>query len=283
VKSFSKELTGNEVSLGGEVNYPNDFFNFRLGYLQIGEDFTPGLGFVPRKNIRNTYGSLGFGPRPKNSPVMQVKTGIRYSFISNLKDGGLETTQIDFNVAEVIFLSGDAISITSQYLFELLTKDWPIYEDFVIPAGEYEFWRHSLQLSSAKRRNLWASAKISAGSFYSGNRTDLLVQAGYKVFVPVFIGMESDTRWVDLPEGNFVTQIYRLNLNFLFSPSITWYNFAQYENQYETIGLQSRFQWIIKPGKEIFLTFNSPLIDPNERFRPEIYEARVKIKYTIRF
>ena len=46
---------------------------------------------------------------------------------------------------------------------------------------------------------------------------------------------------------------------------------------------RSRFQWIIKPGKEIFLTFNSPLIDPMDRFRPEIYEARVKVKYTIRF
>ncbi len=283
VKSFSKELVGNELSLGGEINYPNDLLNFRFGYLQIGEDFTPGLGFVPRKNIRNTYGSLGIGPRPKNSPVMQVKTGIRYSFISDLKNGGLETTQVDFNIAEVIFLSGDLISLTSQYLFESLKTDWHIFEDFIIPAGEYEFWRHSLQLTSAKRRTFWASTKIGAGSFYSGRRTDWLMQAGYKIFVPVFIGMESDRRWVELPEGSFVTQIYRLNLNFLFSPNLTWYNYAQYENQFETIGWQSRLQWIFKPGKEIFLTFNSPLIDPNERFRPEIYEARVKVKYTIRF
>ena len=64
---------------------------------------------------------------------------------------------------------------------------------------------------------------------------------------------------------------------------MTWYNYAQYENKSETIGWQSRLQWIIKPGKEVFLTFNSPLIDPLERFSPEIYEARVKVKYTIRF
>jgi hypothetical protein len=182
-----------------------------------------------------------------------------------------------------MFLSGDVISLTSQYLFESLNSDWHIFEDFVIPAGEYEFWRHSLQISSAKRRNFWVSTRIGAGSFYSGNRTDWLIQGGYKVFVPVFVGMESDRRWIDLPEGSFVTQIYRLNLNFLFSPSLTWYNYAQYESQYETIGWQSRFQWIFKPGKEIFLVFNSPLIDPNDRFRAEVYEARFKIKYTIRF
>nr|MCU0407858.1 carbohydrate binding family 9 domain-containing protein [Bacteroidales bacterium] len=123
-RSFSEELTGNESSFGGELNYPNDFFNFRLGYLQIGEDFTPGLGFVPRKNIRNTYGSAGFGPRPKNSKVMQVRTGIKYSFISNLSNGGLETVQADINAAEVTFLSGDIISASSQFLFESLEKDW---------------------------------------------------------------------------------------------------------------------------------------------------------------
>ena len=164
-----------------------------------------------------------------------------------------------------------------------LKRTFNILQDYVIPAGEYNFWRHSLSLTSAKRRNFWVATKVGLGSFYSGKRTDLLIQAGYKVFVPVYIGVESDRKWVTLPDGSFITQIYRLNLNFLFSPNLSWYNYAQYENQTEIIGLQSRFQWIIKPGKEIFLTFNSPLIDPLERFQPEVYEARVKVKYTIRF
>jgi hypothetical protein len=283
LKSFTHGLTGNDISFGTEISYPNDLVNFRLGYMQIGEDFTPGLGFIPRRNIRNFYGGLGVGPRPKNSPVMQIKSGIKYAFISDLKNGGLLTSQMDFNISDIIFLSGDIISLSAQYQHELLTNDFHIFENFIIPADKYTFWRKSVSLTSAKRRNLWAGTKIGIGSFYSGQRTDWLLQAGYKVIVPVYFGMESDRKWVDLPDGSFVTQIYRLNLNFLFSPNLSWYNFAQYENQTETIGWQSRLQWIIKPGKEIFLTFNSPLIDPLERFKAEVYEARIKAKYTIRF
>lgn len=283
LKSFTDSLYGNDISFGSELNYPNDFLNFRLGYLQIGEDFTPGLGFIPRKNIRDFYGGIGIGPRPENSPVMQFKSGIKYAFISNLKNGGLQTSQIDFGISDIIFLSGDIISLASQYQFEALESDFNIFENFVIPVDHYQFWRHSLMLTSAKRRNFWAATKIGLGTFYSGSRTDWLMQVGYKVLVPVFVGLESDRKWVDLPDGSFIAQIYRVNLNFLFSPNLSWYNFAQYENQTETIGWQSRFQWIIKPGKEIFLVFNSPLIDPLERFRPEIYEARVKVKYSIRF
>jgi uncharacterized protein DUF5916 len=283
LKSFTQGKNGDDISFGSEINFPNDLLNFRVGYLQIGENFTPGLGFLPRKNIRNFYGGIGVGPRPEINGIIQIKSGIQYLFISNLKSGNLQTSQIDFNLSEFRFLTGDAISLTSQYQFESLDMDFNIFKNFVIPADEYKFWRHSLKLTSAKRRNFWIASKIELGDFYSGKRTDWLLQTGYKVFVPVFVGLESDRRWVKLPDGNFITQIYRVNLNFLFSPNLSWYNFAQYENQTETIGWQSRFQWIIRPGKEIFLTFNSPIIDPMERFSSEVYEARVKVKYAIRF
>ncbi len=283
VKSFTPDLKGNDFSFGSELNYPNDLFKFRIGYLQIGENFTPGLGFVPRKNIRDFYGGFTFGPRPKNSPVMQVRSGTDYTLISDLKNGGITTGEVNLNYSEISFLSGDIISLYSQYHFDKLEDDFKIIESISIPAGDYNFWRHGLLLSSAKRRDLWASTRVVIGSFYSGTRTDLLIQTGYKIGVPVSLGFESDRRWVKLKEGDFITQIYRINLNLLISPTISWYNYAQFENQSETIGWQSRFQWIIKPGKEVFLTFNSPVIDPLERFKPEVYEARVKVKYTIRF
>jgi hypothetical protein len=283
MKSFTDSLKGDDVSFGTEINYPNDFLNFRAGYLQIGQNYNAGLGFVPRKNIRNFYGGISLGPRPKNSPIMQIKTGVSYLFLTDLKNGGLETSSVNLNYCDLIFLSGDDISFTSQVMYEALKEDFHILQDYVIPAGEYNFWRHTVSLTSAKRRNFWVATKIGVGSFYSGNRTDFLIQAGYKILVPVYIGAESDRKWVTLPDGSFITQIYRLNLNFLFSPNLSLYNYAQYENQTEIIGLQSRFQWIIKPGKEIFLTFNSPLIDPLERFQPQAYEARLKINYTIRF
>jgi hypothetical protein len=287
VKTFTSGVSGNDISFGTEVNYPNDLLNFRVGYMQIGEEFIPGLGFVPRTDIKDLYGGLTLGPRPKHSPVLQLKTGFKYNIITGLKNGGLQTGQVDLNYSEITFLSGDIISLSSQYQYDDVVKNHDIFktkrDTITILADNYEFWRHSITLTSAKRRNLWVSVKAGIGTFYSGTRTDLLIQSGYKICVPVFVGLESDRRWVNLEEGDFIAQIYRVNFNLLFGPNMTWYNYAQYENQTETIGWQSRFQWIIKPGKEVFVVFNSPIIDPMERFRPEVYEARVKVKYTIRF
>ena len=127
MKSFTDSLSGNDVSFGTEINYPNDFFNFRIGYLQIGENYTPGLGFVPRKNIRDFYGGIGFGPRPKNSPVMQVKSGMKYIFITDLKMAVCKLPRLILILSEIIFLSGDKISLASQYQYEALEKDFKIF------------------------------------------------------------------------------------------------------------------------------------------------------------
>jgi hypothetical protein len=283
LKSFTPGLTDNDVSWGTELNYPNDLINFRLGYFQIGEDFLPGLGFVPRINIRDFYGSFRLGPRPKNSRILQIKSGIDYSLVTELTMGNIQSAEFEFNICEINYLSGDVITLSSQYQFESLQEDFVIFEDYIIPADDYNFWSHSLQLLSAKRRNFWAGTRISYGGFYSGSRTDWLLQLGYKVFVPVYIGLESNRNFMSLPEGNFETQIYRFNLNLLFGPNLSLYSFAQYDNQTETIGWQSRFQWIIRPGKEVFFTWNAPYMDPMDRFRTESYEARVKVNYTIRF
>lgn len=283
VKSFTSGLKGDDYSFGTELNYPNDFLNFRIGYLQIGNNFKPGLGFVPRTGIRDTYGSLTLGPRPKNSPILQVKTGVNYSFISDHSSATLLNAEINLNYFEITYLNGDIMSVSSQYNYEMLDKPFSIFRDVKIPADNYYYWRHTIMFTSAKKRNLWGVAKLGFGTFFSGKRTDLLIQTGYKICVPIYLGLDAEHRWVDLKEGDFVTKIYRANLNFLFSPRMSWSNFVQYDNKTERLGWQSRFQWILKPGKVIFLTFNSPTIDPLERFTPETYEARVKVKYTIRF
>ncbi|MFN8241032.1 MAG: DUF5916 domain-containing protein [Bacteroidales bacterium] len=282
-KSFTEGKKGKDYTAGAEINYPNDFFNFRAGFISIGENFTPGLGFVPRKGINNLYGSFRFGPRPKNSVFLQLKSGMSLNNVNKINTGNTESRDIQLDLLELDFLSGDIITFASLNQYESLDKEFAIFNGHKVPAGDYTFWRHSVLFTSAKRRNLWVSAKVTTGSFYSGRRNDYLLQAGYKIGVPVFLGAEADYRAVSLADGDFNAMIYRLNLNFLFNPRISWYNFAQYENQTERIGWQSRFQWIIKPGKEIFLTWNSPFIDPMDRFRAEVYEARIKVKYTIRF
>lgn len=271
-----------DIAFGAEFVYPNDFLFLRLGHMQIQENFIAGIGFVPRPGVRTTYGGVRVGPRPERWGIMQILSGVGGEYITDYNNIAL-TKELYVQPLEVRFLSGDGFDYKFVPTFEKLDESFNIYEDHVIPAGDHSFIWHEVTLTSAQRRNLWGSLGYRFGGFFNGTRNELTLKGGYKVVVPLFVGGELIRSDVKLPESSFIATIYRLNLNILFNPDITLYSFVQYDSESGKMGWQSRFQWILQPGKEIFLVWNSIASDPYDRFQMQEASVRLKVKYTIRF
>lgn len=271
-----------DLSYGAEIVYPNDNLSFRLGHMQIQENFVAGIGFVPRPGVRESYGDLTLGYRPGKWGLMQVLAGGGLDHVSGF-DASLLTREWNVMPLQVRFLTGDGLKYKISSTYEYLDAPFNLYTYYVVPSGEHTFSWQSVTFESAKKRNLWASIDYRFGSFYNGSRNELKLKAGYKIVVPLFIGGELIRNDVELAGTGFIANVYRLNLNILFSPDITLYNFVQYDSQSNKMGWQSRFQWIVKPGREIFLVWNSIARDPYERYQMEEGNLRLKVKYTVRF
>ncbi len=282
LKSNTKGLSDSDLSWGGTITYPNDFLSFSLGHHEIGENFVAGMGFVPRTNIKETYGNIKIGPRPNMWGLLQVYSGIGFDHIVNFSNV-LETRSIDFSPLSLRFKSGEEFSYSISQSFENLENEFKIFSTYVIPIGEYQFYRHTLKLLTAGSRNFAGDCSFVWGDFYNGYRKDFSIGANYKVAVPLFFGAKYKQNEVSLPEGSFTTRIYQVNANILFSPDVTWYNYFQYDNSSKTIGVQSRFQWIVKPGNEIIVAWTSNLSKPLERYVMNESALRFKLKYNIRF
>jgi hypothetical protein len=288
LKSFTQQQEAvqdedqRELALGIEFVYPNDFLHLRAGHMQIQEDFTAGIGFVPRPGVRQSYGDFLLGPRPNKWGVMQVQAGSGINYITDFGNL-LLTREWQFIPMKITLLSGDGLGWQMVSSYELLDSPFSIYEGHVIPVGTYNFFYQTFSLYSAQRRDLWGTVDYRIGKFFNGTRREIKFNAGYKVAVPLFIGGEMVRNNIELEGDGFIANIYRINLNILFSPDITLYNFVQYDSQSNKMGWQSRFQWILQPGREIFLVWNSVARDPYERFQMEEANARLKVKFTIRF
>ena len=184
-------------------------------------------------------------------------------------------------------ISGDEFRVGTLSRFEFLDEDFEIFpsEGITIPAGTYNFWRHKIEFQSAQRRRVWFQPAYTWGTFFDGDRHDFVFAFGYKINTPIFVGLEYELNQVYLAEGDFETQIYRVNANIFFSPDISLTNFIQYDNVTEEIGWQSRFRWILKPGNEILFVWNSnsarhPIED---RFQVQESFTRLKLNYNFRF
>jgi len=286
MKSFTEGLEGKDYSWGAEVNYPNDFLKFRLGHQEIGENYRAGAGFVPRLGIRENYVEAALGPRPNKYGILQINFRAGGDFISDF-DSQLLTREYSFTPIEFNFVSGDIIKFGSVANYEFLDEEFKIFpkDSISIPAGTYNFWRQTIDFSSAQRRKIWIHPAYSWGSFYDGYRHDFLVSLGYKINTPIFIGMDYILNNVYLPDGDFETRIYRVNANFFFGPDISLTNYVQYDNVSRKVGWQTRFRWILKPGNEILFAWNSSIFEAPEKDRFEVQQSytRLKINYNIRF
>ncbi|MDH5397170.1 MAG: carbohydrate binding family 9 domain-containing protein, partial [Cyclobacteriaceae bacterium] len=280
----TSQISGTDQAFGAQVAYPNDLINFLAGYMQIGDQFNAGIGFVPRVGVRESYSNLTIGPRLNKYGIMQVLFGAGMDYITDLNNKQL-TGKLDVTPMQIRFLSGDMVSYSLASRYELLDGDFTIFKTHVIPRARYKFLSNSLLLTSAMRRNVWASAQLNWGDFYSGRRQDLILSAGWKINVPLYVGIQYENNHVFLPDGDFAAEIYRVNADILFSPDITLRNFIQYDNLSETIGIQSRFRWIIKPGNELVFAY-TPLMSrplPDSPYDLEQNSFRMKLMYTFRF
>jgi hypothetical protein len=272
----------NNTSWGADIAYPNDFLNFGLGHYEIGENFVAGIGFVPRTGVKASYGNISLGPRPDKWGILQLKTGGGFNYLTNF-DQIMVTRVVNIQPLGIRFKSGEEFSYSLNQQYEFLNKDFSIFSGFVIPKNAYTFWYQNVLLTTAGSRNLAGILSLGSGDFYNGRKQDMKLTVNYKVAVPLFIGGNYSVNHVTLPAGDFTAKIYQLNMNFLFSPTVTLYNYFQYDNASEKMGWQSRFQWILKPGNEIILAWTSGWTQPDNRFVMSESALRFKVKYNIRF
>jgi hypothetical protein len=283
LKSVTANTDKNNLAWGTQISYPNDLINARLGHHQIEKNFIAGMGFVPRVNIRETYGGFELGPRPDKLGIMQILTGVNFNYILNNETSELETREVQIKPAGIRFFSGEEIHYLLINQYERLFKEFNIFGDIIIPENTYTWWRHEATLKTKGARNLWGEATYGFGNFFNGTREDIRLKANWKVAVPLFIGGTFIQNQVQLPDGKFTATIYQLNGNLLFSPDITLYNFIQYDNASKNAGWQSRFQWIVSPGNEIIIAWNSFLTKETRLFMMQESTLRFKLKYNIRF
>jgi hypothetical protein len=63
--------------------YETDRLGFTYRYLDIGEGFRPGVGFVPRRDVRHSFVETRFSPRPVSKWIRQIHFNGRLRYIGN--------------------------------------------------------------------------------------------------------------------------------------------------------------------------------------------------------
>jgi len=95
-----------------------------------------------------------------------------------------------------------------------------------------------------------------AGDFYDGDR----LSGSLTLRLRPNRYLRSETTWVlndiDLPGGQFTANIVRERLAVAFTPQLLSNLFLQYNDLTEELSLNFRFNWIYRPGADLFVVYN---------------------------
>jgi hypothetical protein len=285
-KTYTTDTESRDTSYGGVLSYPNDLLDLQYKWLNIGENYYPAMGFVPRTGVRISSFTAEIAPRPEIWNIRRMSFEFSYTDYYSTTHGDWETKELELTPFQWRMNSGDFFGWDWRHSQEQLFYPWTINarNAITLPKGKYEFNAHSVYFMSSQSRSFSVQSSFGAGTFFSGTRRRYDAELTWRKDRHLSTSFRIEQNWVDLKEGNFSTSLAMYRLDYSFNPFISLSNFVQYDTDSRNVGLQSRLRWIMKPGNEFFIVLNHSWQENDlSRFESAQTRFRVKLNYTFRF
>ena len=185
------------------------------------------------------------------------------------------------------FEDGSSVVVTYNDHFEQLDVPFRIRPDVIIPAGTYRFDEWLFTYRTDPSRRLYGQARYSPQTFFDGTRTDVQATLGVRVTSSIAAEARFTRSDVDLPDGAFIADLASLTFDLALSPDVTLRTLSQYNSTTHEISTSIRFNWIYRPGSDIYIAYDELrldtdplLLDPHARRSPWLRNRQLAIKMT---
>ena len=281
--------TGRNIGRGSRVAFPNDPFYFDMSYRELQDNYDPAVGFLQRAGFRRYNPEVGYTWRFRDHPWLRyVQQEIDWEFLTD-EDDRLLTEVAAIRPLTVVFNDGSEFAYEAAPTYERLERDFEISDGVTLPMGtDYQFTRHEIRGAMADRYPVALGGQVVFGDFFSGRSRELSANVSVRPRPGVAVTFEAERNILDLAEGSFDTDVFRVIANTQFSPWLSVVNNLQYDSVSRLLGWQMRFRWTQRPGNDLFFVYThnwrefADLSGPR-RFETLDNRAATKVVYTLRF
>jgi hypothetical protein len=271
-------INGSGLAYGGKVEYPNDRINWNLSARSFDDEFNPELGFVNRVEIRDYRGEFRRRWRPQASPFQTVDTRVEGRIVTGLSST-VETGDFTWTPLDLTTPIVDAIRFRYVHRYENVET---AFDNISVPVGRFHFDEGQVLFTASTNRWIGGELFVGYGSFFDGTRTRARTDVSFRFSKYVQLAVIYAIDDIRLPDGDDLIHLLSTELSLQFTPNISWITLVQYDNVSDSIGINSRFRWIVEDGREFFVVLNQGL-DTSDGLEAGRTEPLVKLQWTFRF
>jgi hypothetical protein len=236
------------------ASWSGSYWNWVASAREIGDDFTPGSGFLLRTG-RNFEAALGWQPRPDWRGIRNLNFELETDVFTTT-DGELESMETGLDLLGITTDRGDFFILFTNVQYERLFEPFEIFEDIILPADEYRWTNLGLFMITNQGRPFSVTGFALAGEFFNGDRFATEATLSWR---PSRY-FRSQSTWahnkVDLPAGDFSTNILRQRFGVSLNPDLVFDALVQHNDAEESLNLNLRINWQYRPGSNLFVVYN---------------------------
>tara|TARA_R110000824_G_scaffold7892_3_gene35752 strand:+ start:102442 stop:104589 length:2148 start_codon:yes stop_codon:yes gene_type:complete len=285
-QSDTEGVTGDDKAYSANLDIGNENTGFAgtLGYSYIGNEYNPALGFANRRGIEQFDGELQGRYFVDNRPWLRYHFGrVGYSLTRRIDNGDMQSERIFSRLLSINSHQADRIFLDVQREREGLVTPFAIRPGIVIPTGIYAFNSVAFGIESSDFRVLSPDISYTQGDFYNGKRREIETGINWQPgprFSAEFGYTYTD---VELPQGNFISRLVRVNTTFAFDSTWSWINLLQYDNFSQSMGMNSRLNWNPQAGENFYLVVNYNFDADGVFNGMSARDSEITVKYTKNF
>ena len=224
-RSFS-DTKGDDDAFGVAILYPNERWGGEAHFKQIGENFTPALGFVNRTGIRQYDGLAQYRNRSLGWRWFDVAS--TWYFVTGL-DNRLQSRENGI-------WTGISTRFEDQYYFRVFNDFENVPATFKlagkvpVPPGRYTWTNIDPYISTSEGRPYVATFDVLCCSFYNGDYLRATLKLDLRPS-PYFEIVPSYTyTYIRLPTGLVNIHLFTANVFINFTPDMQLFTQLQYDN-----------------------------------------------------
>ena len=250
--------TGDEMAYNFLGEYRRSGVEYSAEYTEVGDGFNPEVGFLRRGSYRSSDFRVHYRYQAPNvSWLRLLRPHTQLTTVWDLT--GFLEEQIYHLHLPIEFENGWGFSPLVDIDWEGFQQPFEISPGVLVPAGEYRYTNAEASVNSDSRRTLSFRAVVIFGGFLSGTETSvgstLSVRSGAKFTASIGWTRQD----IDLPWGDFVTNLGRARFNYSFTPRVNFQSLIQYSDRDENWSGNLRFAFLNASGagSGLFIVYNA--------------------------
>ena len=256
-RTDSPGLRDDDRSYMANVAYDSDLLGLNTGYLVVENNFNPEIGFKRRNNFKQFSGGARYSPRPASIEWIRrfnLEAGTQ-AYWSATTDA-LESRQRTLSFATE-FETSDIFTLSASDDFEMLVRPFRIAPGVTLRPGKYDFTSYQASYNFGAQRKVSGILSLRVGDFWSGTNTSIGFGSGRIELSPqLSLEPSYSINKVELPEGDFRTELSSLRVTYTLSPRMYLGGLIQYDSNASSFSTNLRFRWEWAPGSEFFVVYS---------------------------